>query len=193
MAQVSTAEELLARVAERDAGALGELHDGLAPGVLGLLLRILGDRGAAEAALEEVFVELWNQAPAWSQGRVSVTAGLVLMARNIAVDRLRKERTSASSAGIHPSSPRVSPTWLPRPEDVASVAERRELLKKMVKQLPEGQRRSLELSAFEGYTETELALKLGEPLGRVQTELRAAMRFLRHRLRAVLGTWSTNI
>ena len=191
MPQVSSAEDLLARVAERDAGALGELYDGLAPSALGLLLRILGDRGAAEAALGELFIELWNQAPAWSQGRVSVAAGLALMARNAAVARLRDGKPP--SAGTRPSLPPVSAGWLPRPEEVASVDERRVLLRKMIKQLPESQRKALELSAFEGYTETELAFKLGEPLARVQTELRAAMRFLRHRLRAVMGTWSTNI
>lgn len=193
MAQVSTAEELLARVAERDAGALGELYDALAPGVLGLLLRILGDRGAAEAALEEAFVELWNQAPAWSRERVSGAAGLVLMARGAAVEKLRGGRVPASPPGPQSNPPPVSSAWLPRSEEIASLDERRELLKKMIKQLPESQRRVLDLSAFEGYTETDLALKLGEPLGRVQTELRAAMRFLRHRVRAVLGTWSTNI
>lgn len=192
MAQVSTAEELLARVAERDTGALGELYDALAPGVLGMLWRILGDRGAAEAALEEAFVELWNQAPAWSRERVSGAAGLMLMARRAAVEELRGGRVLASPPGPQ-SPPPVSTAWLPRSEEIASLDERRELLKKMIKQLPESQRRLLDLSAFEGYTETELALKLGEPLGRVQTELRAAMRFLRHRVRAVLGTWSTNI
>ena len=44
-----------------------------------------------------------------------------------------------------------------------------------------------------GYTETEIAQKFGQPLGKVRTELRAAMGFLRHRLRAVMGTWVANI
>ncbi|HLW80264.1 MAG TPA: sigma-70 family RNA polymerase sigma factor [Terriglobia bacterium] len=188
----STAEELLARVAGRDAAALGELYDELAPGLLGLLVHILGDRSTAETALEDVFVELWDQAPAWRPAGASLVARLTLMTRDAAVDRVRVRRAAAPERATS-DPPHRSPVWLPAPEEIRSLDQRRELLKKILKQLPEAQRRVLELSVFEGYSEAELAAKLGEPLGRVKTELRAAMRFLRHRLRAVLGTWSTNI
>ena len=85
------------------------------------------------------------------------------------------------------------PVWLPRQEEIALLEERWELLRKVFSQLPKAQRGALELAVFEGYTETEISEKLGEPLGRVKSELRASMRFLRHRLRAVLGIWAANI
>jgi RNA polymerase sigma-70 factor, ECF subfamily len=194
MAQVSTAEELLARVAGRDASALGELYDAFAPNLLGLILRILGNRSKAEEVLDEVFLRLWDEASVWVHEGSSAAARLVVLARNAAVERLRAER--ASPVPVHAQADdclKISSAWLPLPQEVAAVDERRELLKKIINQLPEGQRRALDLAVFDGYTELELAGKLGEPLGRTKTELRAAMRFLRHRLRAVLGLWPTSI
>ena len=66
-------------------------------------------------------------------------------------------------------------------------------MNRVMKEMPQRQRETLDLTVFKGYTETEIAQKLGEPLGRVKSELRAGMRFLRHRLRAVLGTWAATI
>ena len=87
----------------------------------------------------------------------------------------------------------MSLACLPQPDEIAALEERRELLKKVMKQLPAAQREALDLAVFDGYTEVEIAEKLGETLGRTKTALRAALRFLRHRLRAVLGTWAANI
>ena len=84
-------------------------------------------------------------------------------------------------------------SWVARPEYITKVESRRDLLKKVILQLPKAQRGILEMALFEGYTETEIARELNEPLGKVQSGLRAGMRFLRHRLRAVLGTWSAEI
>lgn len=195
MAEASTADGLSTRIAERDASALGELYDALAPGLMGLLLRILGERSEAEQVLDEIFLQLWDKPPAARSDRTSVTARLVVMAHASAVERLRRRRATASDGAPHTNGhlPRASSAWLPRPEDIAALDERRELLRRIMKQISGTQRQALELAVFEGYTEAELAEKLGEPLGKVKTELRAAMRFLRHRVRAVLGTWSTSI
>ncbi len=195
MAQVSTAEELLARVRERDASALGELYDTYAPALLGLTVRILEDRHQAEEVLDEVFLRLWDEARLSGHEGSSVAARMMVMARSAAIDRLRAQRAPASAPSARPRfDPLGIPSaWLPTPEEVSALDDRRELLKKIIQQLPEAQRDALDRAAFGGYTEVELAEKLGEPLGRVRTELRAGMRFLRHRLRAVLGTWSTSI
>ena len=92
MTQAPTAEDLLARVRARDADALGELYDGLAPGLLGMLLRILGDRGAAEEILDEVFLSLWNEAPEPARHRASVAVRLAIRARNAATRQARSRR-----------------------------------------------------------------------------------------------------
>lgn len=195
MAEASAADELSIRIAERDATALGELYDALAPGLMGLLMRILSERSEAEQVLDEVFMQLWEKPPAAPSDHTSVSARLVVMAHAAAVDRLRTRRVSISAGATHANGhlPKASTAWLPKPEDITALDERRELLKRIMKQISGTQRQALELAVFEGYTEAELAEKLGEPLGKVKTELRAAMRFLRHRVRAVLGTWSTSI
>jgi RNA polymerase sigma-70 factor (ECF subfamily) len=185
-------EALLARLAERDSGALGELYTRLAPGLLGTVLRILPDRAAAAEAIEKAFLGLWHQAGCVPRGGASLAAWLVLRARRLAIEtrRARQKLPALPSASVNPA---VECTWLPAPEDVARLEARQALLRKVLNQLPKGQRAVLELVVLEGYTEQEVAAKLGEPLGRVQSGLRAGMRFLRHRLRAVLGTWSANI
>jgi RNA polymerase sigma-70 factor (ECF subfamily) len=189
---VASNEALLARVAERDSGALGELYTHLAPGLLGMALKILPDRASATDIIEKTFVRLWHEARRFPHDGSSAAAWLTLTARRFAVEARRARQKLPALPGTH-ADPVVEFTWLPRPEEVARIEERRELLKKVLNQLPNAQRGVLELVVLEGYTEEEIAAKLGEPLGRVQSGLRAGMRFLRHRLRAVLGTWSANI
>jgi RNA polymerase sigma-70 factor (ECF subfamily) len=193
MTPVPTAEDLLARVAGRDADALGELYDSLAPSLFGMLLRILGERSAAEEVLDDVFVELWNHASGFARQRSSVPARLAAMARHAATRRVRFQRMPRPVELDDCGFVRFSLSCLPQPDEIAALEQRRDLLKKVMKQLPEAQRQALELAVFEGYTEAEIAAKLGEPLGRTKSALRAALRFLRHRLRAVLGTWTANI
>jgi DNA-directed RNA polymerase specialized sigma24 family protein len=83
--------------------------------------------------------------------------------------------------------------WIPFPEEVARVDERLDLLQKVINQLPNPQREALELSVFGGCSEEEIARELDEPLGKVRTALCAAVTFLRHRRRAVVGIWAANI
>ena len=189
----ATAQELLARVARHDGEALGVLYDRFAPGLLALLRRILVERQEVEEVLQEVFLRLWNQASHLSREGIGASAWLALVARNAAVDRLRARRGMAPQAlGGHRILGENS-AWLPRGEELAKLEQRSELLQKVIKQLPSHQRQALDLAVFDGYTEAEISQKLGQPLGKVRSELRAAMSFLRHRLRAVMGTWVANI
>lgn len=212
MAVEPMVEELMAQVAKRDTQALGDLYDRFAPSLLGMLESILPARNIAEEALEDVFLRLWSQARALHQEGPSLSAWLVMTARQVALSRLRdggkarpqavrggKPRKPASDKPLAPKSGRaisrdpIPLLWFPRPEEIALVDERSDLLRKVVNQLPKPQLQALDLAVFKGLTEEEIALQLGEPLGKVRTALRAAVTFLRHRSRAVLGTWSANI
>lgn len=84
-------------------------------------------------------------------------------------------------------------TWLPKPREIATIESRLSLLYKVIDQLPKPQRDALELAVFAGLSETEIAAQTGEPLGKVQRSLRAAVAFVKHRRRAVCGTWAANI
>lgn len=213
MAPLPTAEELLVRVSERDEDALGDLYDRFAPRLLGMLARILGDRTLAEEALQDVFLHLWREARALSGARGSVAAWLVVNARHLALERLRAEKPAQHRAGVdrHGKSsaqqalvskshalksslpPALPVSWIPLPEGVSRVDERLDLLHKVLDQLPKPQRTALELSVFGGYSEEEIARELEEPLGKTRTALCAAVTFLRHRRRAVVGTWAASI
>jgi RNA polymerase sigma-70 factor (ECF subfamily) len=193
MAEEQASETLIARVAEHDEEALGEIYARFAPGLLGMLLRILPHRDSAEEVIDNVFLRLWKEAPRYPREGASLAAWLVIMARRTAIDLRRAQRKLPALSRNHLCPVDASFAWLPRPEVIARLEERRELLKKLFHQLPKPQRAALEMMVFKGQTEEEIAARLSEPLGRVRSGLRAGMRFLRHRLRVVLGTWAANI
>ena len=101
----SRAEELLARVASRDVEALASLYDQFAPGLLGILVRMLISKLDAESALEEVFLRLWRDAPGLVRAQGSLAAWLVLMARQVGLERVRAKRAAAAA----PAPRRVRP------------------------------------------------------------------------------------
>jgi len=213
MAPVATPEELLARISQRDEDALGDLYDRFAPRLYGVLARILHDRSSAEDVLLELYLRLWSDARTLSEAKWSVAAWLVVNARHFAVERLRAEKQARVGGAaqqrerVPPHKPQAGkshqpkpvvpsvlpPSWIPLPEEVSRLDERLDLLRKVINQLPALQSKALELSVFEGYGEEEIAQELGEPLGKARAALRAAVTFLRHRRRAILGTWAAII
>jgi RNA polymerase sigma-70 factor, ECF subfamily len=89
---------------------------------------------------------------------------------------------------------RSTPTsWFPGPREITLIDDRLVLLTKVMDQLPKPQRQALELAVFGGLSEVEIATEMGEPLGKVRTSLRAAVTFIKHRRRAVCGSWAANI
>jgi DNA-directed RNA polymerase specialized sigma24 family protein len=214
MNDTATTEDLMVRVRKRDRQALGDLYDRYAPSLRGMTLRILTERDTADRAVQETFLHLWdavapvspravmNAAPVSSRSDAdavpldgprgtSAAAWLTLQARATALARLRAARGHDATPELELSGRLVS--WLPRTEEVELVDRRRDLLQKILHQLPKPQRELLEKLVFEGWREAEIAEKQGEPLAKVKSDVRAAMRFLRHRLRAVMGTWGANI
>jgi RNA polymerase sigma-70 factor (ECF subfamily) len=89
-------EELLAQVSGRDMEALASLYDQFAPSLMGILVRILSSKLDAESALQEVFLRLWKEAPVLAQAKGSVAAWLVLMARQVGLERVRAKRAGAA-------------------------------------------------------------------------------------------------
>ena len=85
------------------------------------------------------------------------------------------------------------PAWLPLPKEITLIDDRLMLLHKAINQLPEPQRQALDLAVYGGRSEAEIATEMGEPLGKAQRSLRAAVTFVKHRRRAVCGTWAASI
>ena len=172
---------LVERVAARDQVALAELYDRFSGLLLALVRRILNDDAEAEEILQEVFLQAWNQAERYDPRRSSVSTWLVLIARSRAIDRLRsrqvKDRTLShlqqETRSLHTS-----------PEGPGSVLldQRRQRLRREMRELPDEQRQVLELAFFRGMTQSEIAASTGIPLGTVKTRTLLAMKKLRNAL-----------
>jgi len=193
MAQETTVDQLLAGIARHDESMLSQLYDLTAPNLYGLISQIISDHDAATNILKEVFVRLWRDARRIEASGGSVMVWLTLEARAKAVDWQRGQNGMRTTSSSRLQALLKADSWLPRPAEIALIEKRRHLLEKLVRRLPKPQIRLLELAIFKGFTETEIARQLEQPPGRIEHELRAGLRFLRHRLRAVLGTWTADI
>jgi RNA polymerase sigma-70 factor, ECF subfamily len=169
-------KELVSRVRAGDQNSMGALYDRYSPLVYAVGLRVLADTGAAEDVLQEVFMQLWRSPARFDASRGSLGAWLAVIARNRAIDALRKRRYESDIEDIVVS---VEP-------DLASEADRSRAAKD-VRDLLNGmhpaQRQALELAFFEGLTHTEIAAKIGEPLGTIKTRIRAGLLALRKALK----------
>jgi RNA polymerase sigma-70 factor, ECF subfamily len=169
---------LLARIAQGDREAFGRFYDAFAGLALGLIRRILRDPAASEEVLQEVFWQVWQEAARYDPRRGSPEAWIVMRAKTRAIDRLRaiRRREKTFVAPLDESVARSSEA----PEENPGVAaETRGLVRSALDALPEPQRRVVELAFFEGLTQSEIASRLGEPLGTVKTRARLGLERLR--------------
>jgi RNA polymerase sigma-70 factor (ECF subfamily) len=163
---------LLSRVGQGDEGAMEIIFRRYSGPVYSAALRVLHDTGQAEDVMQEVFLQLWRNPTAFVQSRGSLGAWLVVVARNRAIDLLRRRKPSDS----------VDDVALPSPVNVAGEAERNitvEKVRRVMAGLPQEQRTSLELAYFEGLSHSEIASRTGDPLGTVKTRIRQALITLR--------------
>ena len=171
--------ELLKAVARGDEQALAQLYDSYRVILFGLLVRILNSREEAEDVLQEVFLQVWRRARDFDETRGKPFTWLVTLARSRAIDRLRSlgARDRVAQASVREAAEEVS--------DAARDtfrSEQRALVTSALSQLPEEQKRPLVLAYFDGLTQSEIAAKLGAPLGTVKTRMRAGMIKLRELL-----------
>lgn len=175
--------ELLHRINDGEEAALGELYDRYGSMLLGLAHRVLQRREEAEEVLQEVFIHVWNRSSSYDPQRSSVSTWLVLITRSRAIDRLRSgkalDRTLASVQAQNPSQ-HTSPRGV---ENVLST-ERRLRLREELARLPPEQAQVLDLAFFRGLSQSEIAARMGIPLGTVKTRTLLAMRKLRAALAA---------
>jgi len=149
-----------------------QLYDRCAPIVYSVALRILRDSAAAEDILQDVFMQLWRNPDAFDASRGSLPGWLAVIARNRAIDSLRKRRAETDISEVVVS---IEP-------DLVSEAEWNRALEKIrsaLGRMPGPQRSALEMAFFEGLTHSEIAAKTGEPLGTIKTRIRAGLVSLR--------------
>jgi RNA polymerase sigma-70 factor (ECF subfamily) len=155
-----------------DESAMATLYDRYSSIVYAVGLRVLGDTGAAEDLLQDVFMQLWRNPGLFDAKRGNLGAWLAVISRNRAIDSLRKRRPETDIDDVIVS---VEP-------DMAGNAERSRAMEKVrgtLGGMSPGQRSALEMAYFEGLTHTEIAARTGEPLGTIKTRIRAGLTALR--------------
>jgi RNA polymerase sigma-70 factor (ECF subfamily) len=177
------AELLIARIAAGDRDAFSRFYDAFAGTALGLIRRVLRDPSSAEEVLQEVFWQVWQEAPRYDPSRGSPIAWVLMRAKARAIDKLRSIRRREQTF-VMPVNEAVARQDDGGMESPARVAEGRGFVENALARLPEAQRRVIELAFFEGLTQSEIAARLGEPLGTVKTRARLGLERLRTALRA---------
>lgn len=173
---------LLRHLAEGDVESFGMIYDRYSRPVYSLAWKMLGDAQAAQEVTQEVFEAIWRGAKAFAPGRGSVRTWILAMAHHKSVDAMRRQRLRASEplSDVHPDEADVVAVAMQRVEGAAVRAA--------LATLSEPQRAVVVLAYYGGYTQQEIAHRLGVPLGTVKTRIRDGLQRLRDRLAAAGGS-----
>ncbi len=174
---VGEEERLLERVAAGDVESFAALYDRYSRSVYSLAWKMLGDAHAAQEVTQEVFEGIWRGASAFAPGRGNARTWILAMAHHKSVDAMRRQRVRATEPL---SESQVDDT------DVVALALRRvegAAVRAALVSLSEAQRAVVVLAYYGGYTQQEIAQRLGIPLGTVKTRIRDGLLRLRERLK----------
>jgi RNA polymerase sigma factor (sigma-70 family) len=182
-------EALVALVARGDESALAELYDRVGRVAYGLAFRVLRDERLAEDAVQEGFLALWRTAAAFRAERAKASTWILTLVHRRAVDLVRREerrRTEPLGDEIAMDAGRAEST-----EEAAWLRFERERVQAALGQLPDVQREAIELAYYGGFSQSELADRLGVPLGTIKSRMFAGLARLRELLdeSASEGSW----
>ena len=177
--------ELITRLQRRDPQALAELYDRYGRLAYSLILRVVRDVGVAEDLVQETFLRIWNRVQGFDAEKGSVGPWLMAVARNRAIDYLRSTTGRArNSLELETTEHPALYTDMERDLLFSDKARR---VKAALEKLSPRQREVIELAYYEGLSQTEMAERLGQPLGTVKTWVRTALKNLRDELGAVVA------
>ena len=168
LVETTTDGDLIARVGEGDAGAFEQLYRRYSRPVFALALRRLGDRGRAEDAVQETFASIWRSAGSYRRERGPGAPWLYAVARNAIVDRRR-------ALGPVPAEPVDEASSDAGPDERAESSWTAWRIHRALIELPEQERKLIELAYWGGLSQSEIADFVGIPLGTVKTRTRSAL------------------
>jgi len=182
-------EALVALVARGDEDALAELYDRVGRIAYGLALRILRDERHAEDAVQEAFLQVWRSAATFRPERAKASTWVLTLVHRRAVDLVRREERRQTDPLADDASAAVEAAE--QTDEAAWLRFERERVQTALKQLPDLQREALELSYYGGFSQSELAERLGVPLGTIKSRMFAGLARLRELLdeSAQEGSW----
>ena len=183
-------EALVALVARGDESALAELYDRVGRVAYGLAFRVLRDERLAEDAVQEGFLAVWRAAAAFRAERAKASTWILTLVHRRAVDLVRREerrRTEplAEEVAAHAGENETT-------EEAAWLRFERERVQVALRRLPDVQREAIELAYYGGFSQSELAERLGVPLGTIKSRVFAGLARLRELLdeSAPEGSWN---
>ena len=170
-----TDEALISLVASSDDGALAELYDRFGRVAYGLALRILRDEALAQDAVQEAFLAVWHSADRFLAERAKASTWILTLVHRRSVDLVRREdRRRGEPLERAPEAATTSTA-----EDEAALGFQRRVVQEALRRLPPEQREALELGYYGGLTQSELAERLGQPLGTIKSRMFAGLTRLR--------------
>ena len=170
-------EALLALCSRADENALGELYDRYGRVAYGLALRIVRDRSLAEDAVQEGFLAVWRSAGAFLAEQGKPSTWILTLVHRRAVDLVRREERRRADpledTEQHTGEATDEEAWL---------RAQRQVVQEALRKLPAEQREAIELAYYGGFTQTELAERLGLPLGTIKSRMFTGLKRLRELL-----------
>jgi len=180
MPETTADHELIRAFARRDPSAAQELYARFAPRVFGLGLVMLSNPAQAEDLVQDTFVKIWRKCDTYEPARGSLDTWVLLIARSLAIDSIRRRVLEAKILSQHEDPGDVSRE--PGPEERAETVDLADRARAAMGALSPGQRAALELAYFGGKTSTEVAELEGIPVGTAKTRIRTALVKLREAL-----------
>jgi RNA polymerase sigma-70 factor (ECF subfamily) len=167
-------EALIALVGRGDDEALGALYDRFSRVAYGLALRVLRDRSLAEDAVQDAFLTIWRSAATFAPERSRPSTWILTLVHRRAVDLVRREERRRGE----PLEPVAEP-GAPTADEEAALRSQRRTVQEALRRLPDEQREALELAYYGGFTQSELAERLGQPLGTIKSRMFTGLSRLR--------------
>lgn len=167
-------EAVIALVARSDEQAFAELYRRFGRLAYGLAFRILRDDALAQDAVQEAFLGVWRAAGRFTAERAKPSTWLLTLVHRRAVDLVRREQRRRTE----PLQPETEQAGA-EAADEAELATQRETIREALRQLPAEQREAIELAYYGGYTQSELAERLGQPLGTIKSRMFTGLSRLR--------------
>ena len=177
-------ETLIRLIAQSQEQALAQLYDRYNRLIFSLALAIVNDRETAEEITLDVFMRVWQKAGTYRAEQAKVSTWLTHIARNHAIDVLRRRAARVDQSALHWEDAILNvPSPYPDPLESTELTLHRERIYAALAQLPTEQKQPLFLAYFAGYTQSQIAEILAQPLGTIKTRLRLALQKLREFLK----------
>ena len=170
--------ELMLGIQAEDPEALSALYDRYNGILKALILRVIHNDAEADDLLQEIFMEIWNQAKNFSAHKGKPLGWMVTLARRRAIDGLRKKQAYArAEERLQAETEQQPDAWVNNATEVEiEMGDTRQLIRQVIDSLPPPQQQAVELAFFRGMSQREIAANTNTPLGTVKTRLELGLK-----------------